>query len=112
VRADDRSNKQLTRAVQAEASILARRHRKAWHKVKKSDLRTWLGNSAATLVDRWRARCTRPPAGSERCEQGSRWPKCDPLFTSRIATGAAGDRAVGVGMAAATPGTCGLQRSR
>jgi hypothetical protein len=35
--------------------VLALRHRKAWHKVKKDDLRAWLRDSAARLVSRWRA---------------------------------------------------------
>ncbi len=55
VQPDKLSNKQRTRMVEAEASILALRHRKAWHSVKKDDLRSWLGDSAATLVSRWRA---------------------------------------------------------
>lgn len=49
------SSQQLTRVVEAEASILALRHRKAWHNVKKDGLRAWLHDSAATLVSRWRA---------------------------------------------------------
>jgi hypothetical protein len=55
VKPDKLSNKQLTRMVEAEASALALAHRKAWHKVKKDDLRAWLRDSAVTLVDRWRA---------------------------------------------------------
>src|SRR5262249_27460794 len=55
VKPDKLSNKQLTRTVEAEASVLALRHRKAWNKVKKDDLRAWLRDSAATLVSRWRA---------------------------------------------------------
>ena len=42
-------------AVAAEASQLALRHRKAWHKPKRGDLHDWLRDSTATLVDRWRA---------------------------------------------------------
>jgi hypothetical protein len=49
------SSKQLTRMVEAQASVMALRHRKAWHKVKKDDLRAWLRDSTATLVSRWRA---------------------------------------------------------
>jgi hypothetical protein len=52
---DKLTSAQLTNMVQAEASILARLHRKAWHKPKKSDLRAWLGDSTATLAARWRA---------------------------------------------------------
>ena len=55
VQPDALSNKQRTRIVEAEASVLALHHRKAWDKVKKDDLRTWLRDSAAVLVDRWRA---------------------------------------------------------
>ena len=52
---DKLTSKQLTNMVEAEASLMALRHRKAWHHVKKSALRTWLGDSAATLTARWRA---------------------------------------------------------
>ena len=55
VKPDRLSNKQLSRVVQAEASALALAHRAAWHKVKKDELRSWLRDSAATLVKRWRA---------------------------------------------------------
>jgi uncharacterized membrane protein len=55
VKPDKLSSQQRTRMVEAEASLLALRHRKAWHNVKKDDLRDWLRDSAATLVSRWRA---------------------------------------------------------
>jgi len=52
---DKLSTRQLTNLVMAEASVMALRHRKAWNKVKKDDLRSWLRDSSATLVARWRA---------------------------------------------------------
>lgn len=55
VKPDQLSSKQRTRVVEAEASVLALHHRKAWHKVKKDDLRSWLRDSAAVLTARWRA---------------------------------------------------------
>ena len=49
---------QITNMVQAEASLLALRHRKAWGKVKADALSSWLEASAATLTARWRAAYT------------------------------------------------------
>jgi hypothetical protein len=50
---------QITNMVQAEASILALRHRAAWgRRVKASALTLWLSASAATLTARWRAAYT------------------------------------------------------
>jgi Uncharacterized protein conserved in bacteria (DUF2252) len=63
VKPDALSNKQRTRIVEAEASVLALHHRKAWHKVKKDELRAWLRDSAAVLVDRWRATYTAAGGG-------------------------------------------------
>ena len=44
--------------VQAEASILALKHRKAWHKVKAAKLTSWLEQSTNALVTKWRAAYT------------------------------------------------------
>ena len=49
---------QLTNMVQAEASILALKHRKAWHKVKAAKLTSWLEQSTNALVTKWRAAYT------------------------------------------------------
>jgi hypothetical protein len=55
VKPDKLTSKQRKRTVEAEASLLALRHRKAWHGVKKDSLRSWLRDSTAALVARWRA---------------------------------------------------------
>jgi len=52
------SRAQIENAVQAEASLLALHHRDAWGHVKKSQLRNWLRDSAATLTTRWRGAYT------------------------------------------------------
>jgi len=45
---------QVENVVQAEASLLALRHRDAWGHVDTSHLESWLHDSAATLTARWR----------------------------------------------------------
>jgi hypothetical protein len=46
---------QIKNMVQAEASQLALKHRAAWPQVPADKLTSWLHDSAATLVARWRA---------------------------------------------------------
>ena len=54
VKPDKMTRAQVENLVAAEASQLALAHRKAWGKVKKSELSAWLSASAATLTARWR----------------------------------------------------------
>lgn len=49
---------QLTNMVAAEASVLALKHRRAWHKVRAAKLRAWLQASTSTLVTKWRGAYT------------------------------------------------------
>lgn len=45
---------QITNMIQAEASLMALKHRGAWQGVTSDQLKPWLRESAATVVARWR----------------------------------------------------------
>jgi hypothetical protein len=55
---DNMTPAQITNMVQAEASLLAAKHRSGWGSVNQAKLQTWLRESAATLTARWRAAYT------------------------------------------------------
>lgn len=55
---DKMTQAQILDMVQAEASLLAQRHRRAWGHVKGDKLTVWLRDSAAVLTARWRAAYT------------------------------------------------------
>ncbi len=52
---DKMNPRQVTAMVQAEASLLAAKHRDGWRNVSPKKLKVWLHDSAAVLTTRWRA---------------------------------------------------------
>jgi hypothetical protein len=46
---------QIANLIEAEASLMAHKHRAAWSQLDSATLRSWLAASAATLTARWRA---------------------------------------------------------